>query len=393
MIAKARHRLRKLLRCLLVCGILAAFLVIPSVYCPQGWVTNKEAHASDQMTCRPRRSICFLKTHKCASSSVQNLLMRYGDRNNLSFVLPPKNNYLGHPKHFNRRMALDYDARRYDMLVHHSRFQEREMRAVLAPHPVFVTIVREPASLFESIFSYYALERKFGRPLNALYKSTIDSDVSSTVDLDVRFFHGKIGTNQMSFDLGFEFDQSLNASAIEGFVRYIDTTFDLVMVAERMNESLVLLRHLLCWDWDDVVMFKMNERNKKYKKRLEPEELEELRKLNTVDSELYRYFTRRLDERIAAFGRDRMAAEVEKLVNNTNKWYYRCVEDVTPVHRNQKKKFWVNPKVMRLKGREGNPEECRGLLTEELSFTDHLRRKQQRVAMTNVTTSAVNTQS
>ncbi|EEC02715.1 conserved hypothetical protein [Ixodes scapularis] len=114
------------------------------------------------MTCRPRHSICFLKTHKCASSSVQNLLMRYGDRNNLRFVLPPKNNYLGHPKHFNRRVALDYDTRRYDMLVHHSRFYEREMRAVLGPDPVFVTIVREPASLFESIFSYYALERKFG---------------------------------------------------------------------------------------------------------------------------------------------------------------------------------------------------------------------------------------
>ena len=39
--------------------------------------------------------------------------------------------------------------------------------------------------------------------------------------------------------------------------------FDLVMVAERMEESLVLLKDLLCADWEDVIVLKSNARNNK----------------------------------------------------------------------------------------------------------------------------------
>ena len=46
-------------------------------------------------TCLPQRKIAFAKTHKTASSTVQNVLLRYGLANNLEFLLPPVNNYLG----------------------------------------------------------------------------------------------------------------------------------------------------------------------------------------------------------------------------------------------------------------------------------------------------------
>ena len=45
--------------------------------------------------CAKRTKIAFLKTHKCASSSVQNMLMRFGLENELNFVLPSAGNYLG----------------------------------------------------------------------------------------------------------------------------------------------------------------------------------------------------------------------------------------------------------------------------------------------------------
>ncbi|KAH7931740.1 hypothetical protein HPB49_026102 [Dermacentor silvarum] len=70
----------------------------------------------------------------------------------------------------------------------------------------------------------------------------------------------KLGFNQMSFDLGLEPAQFGNTSAVRRFIKELDATFDLVMVAERMNESLVLLKDLFCWDTDDVVVFKLNAR-------------------------------------------------------------------------------------------------------------------------------------
>ena len=36
----------------------------------------------------------FLKTHKCASSAVQNILIRWGMARDLNFVLPLSGNYL-----------------------------------------------------------------------------------------------------------------------------------------------------------------------------------------------------------------------------------------------------------------------------------------------------------
>ncbi|XP_075538619.1 galactose-3-O-sulfotransferase 2-like isoform X2 [Dermacentor variabilis] len=78
--------------------------------------------------------------------------------------------------------------------------------------------------------------------------------------LDRSRTRSKLGFNQMSFDLGMAPAQFGNPSAVRRFVEQLDATFDLVMVAERINESLVLLKDLLCWHTDDVVLFKLNAR-------------------------------------------------------------------------------------------------------------------------------------
>ena len=54
-------------------------------------VSDRKGHRE----CAKRTKIAFLKTHKCASSSVQNMLMRFGLENELNFVLPSAGNYLG----------------------------------------------------------------------------------------------------------------------------------------------------------------------------------------------------------------------------------------------------------------------------------------------------------
>ena len=50
---------------------------------------------SGYRSCEKKTNIAFLKTHKCASSSVQNILMRFGLKNQLNFALPSAGNYVG----------------------------------------------------------------------------------------------------------------------------------------------------------------------------------------------------------------------------------------------------------------------------------------------------------
>ena len=54
--------------------------------------------------CKPINNIVFLKTHKTGSSSIQNILMRFGDSNDLTFALPKKANYYRYPEPFNRKL-------------------------------------------------------------------------------------------------------------------------------------------------------------------------------------------------------------------------------------------------------------------------------------------------
>ena len=44
--------------------------------------------------CMPANKVAFMKTHKCASTSIQNILMRYGLNHDLNFVLPLTGHYL-----------------------------------------------------------------------------------------------------------------------------------------------------------------------------------------------------------------------------------------------------------------------------------------------------------
>ena len=43
---------------------------------------------SESRHCREKTKIVYLKTHKCASSSLQNIFLRFGEKRNLNFVLP-----------------------------------------------------------------------------------------------------------------------------------------------------------------------------------------------------------------------------------------------------------------------------------------------------------------
>lgn len=77
-------------------------------------------------TCTPRNNILLLKTHKCSSSTLQNILYRWGDDHNLSFVLPKGGMpYLGSPALFSKEYAIDSADGVYNILANHARFSEK----------------------------------------------------------------------------------------------------------------------------------------------------------------------------------------------------------------------------------------------------------------------------
>ncbi|XP_063853419.1 galactosylceramide sulfotransferase-like isoform X1 [Scylla paramamosain] len=225
-------------------------------------------------TCSPVTHLFFLKTHKCASTTVQNILFRFGYSRNLTFALPATGNYLGNPALFQAKSIpkklLPSDGL-VDIFAVHSRLHPAQHSLVLYTDARWLTV--ELASL-----------PRYG---------------------------GKLGKNQMLFDLGYPAD--LTVTELRRALDEVDRRFDLVLIAERMDESLILLRHFLCWSLYDVVVFTKNARRNEVKKNLDADTLQALRELNSADVILYEYFLAKHKEAVFAFGETKMKDEVAAL--------------------------------------------------------------------------------
>ena len=64
------------------------------------------------------------------------------------------------------------------------------------------------------------------------------------------------------FDLGFDKGDYKTAINLEFAIQELEDQLDLVMIAEYMDESLVLMQRLLCWQLSDVVYFKQRVRRR-----------------------------------------------------------------------------------------------------------------------------------
>ncbi|XP_045120910.1 galactose-3-O-sulfotransferase 4-like isoform X2 [Portunus trituberculatus] len=322
-------------------------------------------------TCSPRNNIAFLKTHKCASSAIQNILFRYGDKHNLHFALPEKGNYFGGGKHsFESAMVRSspFNKLTPNIFAVHSIWNYKEVKKTMPEDTLFFTIVREPTSLFQSLFDFTMREEVLGLTLDQYVRQ-----VGFTQD---RGF-GYLGYNQMSWDFGMSLQDMGNLTAAHELVRRADAQFGLVLVAERMDESLVLLAKYLCWELRDVLVLQINSLRDKFKSSISEESRQALLQRLAPDYLLYNHFLERFDQQVEAFGRRRMAAEVARLrelmalLVTTCNFVRKEASDLTG-----RQKPW-SPKVDGFVAARGG-EECQPFTISNPIFLDLLKEKQRR---------------
>ena len=93
------------------------------------------------------------------------------------------------------------------------------------------------------------------------------------------------------FDLGLSYRYFQNYTAVKNYINYLNKEFDLVMIMDYFDESLVLLKRLLCWEIDDILYVKLNERKDNEKAtRLSGSVQDNIRRWNKADVLLFNYF-------------------------------------------------------------------------------------------------------
>ncbi|XP_076043717.1 galactosylceramide sulfotransferase-like [Oratosquilla oratoria] len=275
------------------------------------------AWMNTERNCSPVSNVAFLKNHKCASSTVQNILLRYAWHHHLRIVCP-KGNHL-----FNLRIPFAADMAKdmpwhdlgYNVFAVHAKWNHKEVVSIMPEDTIYITIVREPVSQFESLYNYIGMGQNTEEGIKKYLRENNRTSPRCM---------GSVGLNQMTWDFGLALEQMDNMTAVHELVAAADSQFDFVMVTERMDESLVLLKNLLCWSFEDVVALKLNARNSNWKTDLNSDLISMLRLKLEPDFFLYNHFRKKFDNIVEQFGYDRMTKELTELRQKTVELTERC---------------------------------------------------------------------
>uniref|UniRef100_A0A1B8Y8Y9 Galactose-3-O-sulfotransferase 4 n=1 Tax=Xenopus tropicalis TaxID=8364 RepID=A0A1B8Y8Y9_XENTR len=255
-----------------------------------------------------------------------------------------------------------------------------EVRKLMPADSFYFTILRDPATLAESSFSYY-------RSVSSAFKKA--PNFTEFIAHPSHYYKPGEKGNQHArnfqwFDLGLNPDTPFNESVAKAGVGGIERTFHLVLLSEYFDESMVLLKEELCWDLDDVVTFKLNTREASTP--LEKREVERLRAWNALDWYLYVHFNRTFWEKVERFGRERMDTEVRRLRERRQELAEICLEGSNPVRADQIREEGIRPYQfgkLKILGwvvkRDLEPDtraRCVQMVTPELRYKDILDEKQ-----------------
>ena len=265
--------------------------------------------------CNPEQVIIFHKTHKCSSSSLQNILLRYALKHDLNIVLPPSGNYLGTKSLFNvdllEKTPWQLAGLSYNLFCLHNRWNGEEIKKLMGymknQKPVYFTILRDPVDLFISLWDYYDLGKMYNNV--TLEEYALSNKKGKFED---RINEGIYGKNQMLWDFGLDPNYFDNQSAINDKINEIDETFDLVLLTEMYNESIILLKELLCWDYNDLRGLTLNV-HKRTKSKVSINARKTLQKWMKADYYFYNHFKDKFYSKLNSFGPDKMKVRTLKL--------------------------------------------------------------------------------
>uniref|UniRef100_A0A1A8JGX5 Galactose-3-O-sulfotransferase 4 n=1 Tax=Nothobranchius kuhntae TaxID=321403 RepID=A0A1A8JGX5_NOTKU len=305
---------------------------------PQSIFSSPDAQGPSLGSCQPHTHIMFLKTHKTASSTVLNMLYRFGEEHGLHFALP-LGYQLGYPLPFNAHRVKGYRGPRaieFHIMGNHMRFNKPEVEKVMPADTFYFSIVRDPVALAESSFAYY----KEVAPAFRKAKGLGDFAEDPKRYYDPRLRNNHYARNLLWFDFGLDHNSNFSLALAQRGEALIRRTFKLILVSEYFDQSMILLRHALCWPLDAVVSFSLNARQQRpsggmggswvgkaaagikggnSQAKIPPnlslteDQREKLRQWNALDWYLYKAFNRTFWEEIDRFGRSQMEQEVSLL--------------------------------------------------------------------------------
>ncbi|XP_072025270.1 galactose-3-O-sulfotransferase 2-like [Amphiura filiformis] len=327
--------------------------------------------------CNLITKIVYIKTHKTGSTTLASIFQRFGYHRNLLFALPKRNHLFHDVKLFSRKFITPWPAKfakshpHYDMLVNHALYNRPELEKVI-PNATYVTILRDPVSQLESAFGYFEMAKGMGlskkqEPFEIFMNNPLHYYTRKDYNMKTRSRNGQL------FDLGFDPKLANDTNAIRAKIDAIDKEFDLVMISEYFDESLILLKKLLCWSFDDILYISNGIRSQSHRNTITDDLKKKIRLWNAGDVLLYNHFNETFWRKITEYGSD-FKTDLETFRRLEKDVFDKCIEkDKVNTKDKREDKYTLNPKQ--------TGTYCRDIFRGDLAYTSLLR-KQYKVIST-----------
>ncbi|XP_077866889.1 galactosylceramide sulfotransferase-like [Saccoglossus kowalevskii] len=246
----------------------------------------------------------------------------------------------------------------FDMLTNHARYNRPELDALI-PNATYITILRHPVKQFESAFAYF----NWGKHIHSKDPITTfvnhDKYINATIS-------GRVTQNSQLFDLGLSLNQTFDDKIVKEKIQSLNNEMDLVLITEYFDESLLILRDLLCWSVDDILYISSGVRRPSTRRNLTASVKQKILERSKSDLYLYHHFERVLLKKIQKYGGcfEHNLREFRKLQNEVLEM---CTE-------NKMTKKQTNNNIDRPVLKKNSSEFCLNLWRGDVTFT-RLNRK------------------
>ncbi|XP_029472189.1 galactose-3-O-sulfotransferase 2-like isoform X2 [Rhinatrema bivittatum] len=294
------------------------------------------------ISCQPVTNVMFLKTHKTASSTVLNILYRFIENHNLTVALPIEKMHIFHyPQPFKAEYVEGFPDiwQKYNVMCNHLKFELREVQKVMPNNTLYFSIMRNPVSLLESSYIYFRFLPSFNKT------RTLDQFLSSPHSYynPHEPYHMLI-KNTMWYDFGYDNNAEDRENYVYSVLEEIEQRFQLILITEYFDESMVLLKNTLCWELEDVVYFKLNIRSQDTIQTLTQESKERAKQWCSLDWKLYQHFNRTFWKRIQeTIGLEKMKQEVEILQARQKELMQVCLQEGKAIDKSKIKDSGLQP--------------------------------------------------
>ncbi|CAH1269892.1 GAL3ST1 [Branchiostoma lanceolatum] len=270
-------------------------------------MSTRQEEVTISSFCAPQKKFVFIKTHKTGTCTVINIFQRYALYNKLKVLMPVSQGLLSWPFPPEEADYIHMPDEKYDALMHHFVYNKTWLLTKFPSEIPYITILREPFRHLKSQMNYYHLPMLLGiEDSKDAVKNFLEDPWKYRNKSEVFFNHVNVtwdGTrNPLTFDLGWPAEKADNQEEASAYITQLDKEFTLVMILRYLDESIVLLRRLMCWEVKDVVYYSRIENRRHYPyKRYEAtlEELDNHRRWSAVDYMLYDTFNKSLWRKIA----------------------------------------------------------------------------------------------